>query len=406
MPKGLSEIGVTGLKRWAGYSTVQEEFLSSLSGSTGVKTLREMRDNDAIIGAVMLALEQTIMSTDWDVRGGGDAEREFIKENFNDMSESWSDVLTNILSMLTYGWALFEPVYKVRNGWPNSKYADKKIGWKRFALRSQDSLFDWKFADNGDVIAFRQMCPPKYDLIEIPIVKCLLFRTTSFKNNPEGRSLLRSSYRSWYFKKNIEEIEGIGIERDMVGVPVIYYPKGLNLELKENVSIKNWINTLLRGLVNDEQRGLALPEDYKVELIKSPGQKGINTDDIIYRYNNNIAMSLLGQFIMLGSRRVGSFAMSKDHRDLFNLSIDGWLGRIADVINNVAIPRLLRYNLFDETQRPSIKFVSARADMQLLADFINKLGSVIDLQKYPDLQAMLLRIAHLDEGTQATSEPL
>ena len=63
----------------------------------------------------------------------------------------------------------------------------------------------------------------------IPMSKALLFRTKSRKNNPEGRSILRNAYRSWYFKRRIQEIEGIGIERDLAGLPVMHGPEGLDL---------------------------------------------------------------------------------------------------------------------------------------------------------------------------------
>ena len=62
-----------------------------------------------------------------------------------------------------------------------------------------------------------QLAPPSYKQVVIPMEKCLLFRTQTHKNNPEGRSILRNAYRSWYFKKRIEEIEGVGIERDLAG---------------------------------------------------------------------------------------------------------------------------------------------------------------------------------------------
>ena len=38
-------------------------------------------------------------------------------------------------------------------------------------------------------------------------------------DNPEGRSILRNAYFSWYFEKKIAEIEGIGIARDLAGLP-------------------------------------------------------------------------------------------------------------------------------------------------------------------------------------------
>jgi hypothetical protein len=50
-----------------------------------------------------------------------------------------------------------------------------------------------------------QMAPPRYQTTVIPIEKSLLFRTSIAKGNPEGVSLLRTAYRSWYFKKRLEE---------------------------------------------------------------------------------------------------------------------------------------------------------------------------------------------------------
>ena len=62
---GFSEYGMTGLNRQSGY--VMEEFLYDLQGRKGMKTYREMADNDAIIGAILYAVEQIIRSTKWDV---------------------------------------------------------------------------------------------------------------------------------------------------------------------------------------------------------------------------------------------------------------------------------------------------------------------------------------------------
>lgn len=36
------------------------------------------------------------------------------------------------------------------------------------------------------------------------------------EKDPEGKSILRNAYRSWYFKKRIQEIEGIGIEATLL----------------------------------------------------------------------------------------------------------------------------------------------------------------------------------------------
>jgi hypothetical protein len=57
----------------------------------------------------------------------------------------------------------------------------------------------------------------------------MLFRTKSRKGSPEGKSILRNAYRSWYFKRRIQEIEGIGIERDLAGFPTLTAPEGMNI---------------------------------------------------------------------------------------------------------------------------------------------------------------------------------
>jgi hypothetical protein len=51
-----------------------------------------------------------------------------------------------------------------------------------------------------------------------------LFRTTVHKGSPEGRSLLRSSYVDWVYKKNFATTEAIGIERHLAGYPVMWVP--------------------------------------------------------------------------------------------------------------------------------------------------------------------------------------
>ena len=64
-----------------------------------------------------------------------------------------------------------------------------------------------KMCIRDSLIGMTQQPPPDYGLLTIPISKAMLFRTESAKDNPEGRSILRNAYRSWYFKRRIQEIE-------------------------------------------------------------------------------------------------------------------------------------------------------------------------------------------------------
>ena len=71
--------------------------------------------------------------------------------------------------------------------------------------------------------------PPDYLLRFIPDEKSLHFRTTIFKDDPEGRSILRPCYIDYYMVRNFRAIEGIGVERDLAGMPMLTAPEGVDL---------------------------------------------------------------------------------------------------------------------------------------------------------------------------------
>src|SRR6185437_2004139 len=106
-----------------------------------------------------------------------------------------------------------------------SKFTDGKIGWRRLPGRGQDTIIKWFFDENGQVHGLTQQ-PYSGPLIDLPVEKFLLFRAGNLKNNPEGRSILRNSYRAYYFIKRLEELEAIGVER-LNGFPLIYVPSEL-----------------------------------------------------------------------------------------------------------------------------------------------------------------------------------
>jgi hypothetical protein len=156
-------------------------------------------------------------------------------------------------------------------------------------------------------------------MVEIPIEKSLLFRTTAQKGNPEGRSLLRNAYRPWWYKRRIEEIEAIGIERDLAGLPVANVPpEYLSIHATaEQQSVLAAIQQIVTSIKRNEQEGVIFPSVYDenghktfdLTLMSSGGARQFDTDKVISRYDQRIAMSVLSDFILLGHDNVGSFAL-------------------------------------------------------------------------------------------------
>lgn len=352
----IREIGRLGQKRYGG--VIYEEFLTELQGNKGAAVYREMSDNDDVVGAVLFAIEMLIRQTTWDIQEAGAKPKdkecaEFLRSCMDDMTDTWTDTISEILSFLTYGWSAHEIVYKRRCGKRkdkrlNSKFDDGLIGWQKLPIRAQESLYEWRYEDGtDDLTGMVQMPPPDYGLIEIPINRLLLFRTKSRKGNPEGRSILRNAYRSWYFKKRIQEIEGIGIERDLAGLPVMTAPEGQNIwdaDNPEMVKMRVAAEELISHIRRDSLEGIVKPKEWELELLSTGGQRQFDTSRIIDRYDTRIAMTVLADFILLGHEKVGSFALSSDKTELFAVAIGGFLDIICEAFNNNAIPKLVDLN--------------------------------------------------------------
>lgn len=412
------EVGATGLKRFSGF--IYEEFLRELTGTRAVAVYKEMSLNDPTVRAVVYAIIMLCRRVPWRTESASEQPfdleaADFLETCMEDMSQTWIDTICEIMTMIVYGYSVHEIVYKRRCGdvfdpSMRSKYSDGRIGWRKLPIRAQDTVYRWQFDDQGGIQGVEQLAPPNYYYVTIPVEKMLLFRTTIEKNNPEGLSMLRGAYRPWYLKKNIENIEGIGVERDLAGLPVALVPPEL---LSRNATpvqkgMLSQIKEIVRNIRRDEQEGIVFPkafdsngnELYELKLLSTGGNRQFDTDKIVNRYDQRIAMTCLADFILLGQDKVGSFALASSKTNLFTTAIGGFLDMIAEVFNRYAIPRLFALNDFPISDYPKIKHGDLDSvDLDQLGNYIQKLSmSGMPLFPNPDLEKHLLKVANLPEA--------
>lgn len=403
------QLGTSGLERSGGY--VHEEFLPQLRWPRAGKIYQEMADNDPVVGAIMYMAEMLIRKADWSVSAVSDkaADKEaaeFLDQCMTDMSVSWAATINEILSMFTYGFSFHEIVYKIRRG-PNekdsryrSKYSDGRIGWKKLPVRAQSTLHEWVFADDGDVKAFVQLAPPNYRIATIPLSKGLLFRTRVTKDNPEGKSLLRNAYRPWYFKKHIEEIEGIGIERDLAGLPTLTAPDDVDIwdDANEKMQmLRTNAEGLIKNIRRDENEGVLLPHGWELKLLSTGSSRQFDTNAIINRYDNRIAITMLSDLVLIGGDKTGSFALADTKKSMLASALEAQIQNIADVLNKYAVPKLFEYNYFPNIKElPKIKPGEIEVpDTKELALLLRAMG--LNIAKDIELQNHLRRITSLPE---------
>ena len=440
----FKDFGSYGLRQFGGW--VREEFLPQLVGQQGARVYREMLDNSATIGAMIFAITQAMRKVAWRIEPVDDSAKavayaEFVDTLRLDMSHTWEDFIAEALSMLGYGYSFHELVYKRRMGpqsdmakfsprqevreTPGSRYNDGLIGWRRLPIRGQDTILKWFFDQNGQVRGVTQQ-PWVGTLIDIPIEKGLLFRPSQHKNNPEGRSVLRNAYRSYYFIKRLEELEAILFER-MAGFPVMYVPSKLIDEATApgpngqiNSAAAQTLASYKRIVTNiriDEQMGAVLPSDtyrdgegkptsvkmFDFQLVSPNGSKGsgMDSNQIIQRHQLEILMTVLSDFIQMGHEVRGTNNLAMTKVDMFYAAIEGWLDNIAAPINKFALPRVWSLNGFDPNYMPRmVPDMPQRLDLDGLGGFINNLAAAgMPLFPDEDLQTYLREAASLPEIT-------
>lgn len=414
---GFEMYGISGLTRYGAISRVYEEFLRELQGPAGMKSYREMMDNDPITGAILFAAQHLCRKVSFKFKPADDSNQarevaDFVGGAvFDDLESAWPDTLSEILTMLPFGWALMEfnlkrrmgmgdfnlglpmqdPGVALGTGYPvtpqaPSRFDDGKIGFRSWSLRSQETLFMWEFDQESNATCMQQMAPPDFRIRRVPVAKSFLFRTQVAKNNPEGRSVMRNAWTSYYFKKNLQVFEGIGIERELAGYPIIQMEKpdmNNNLPVPDiwnpndpkMVILLNRLSKLVRSVRRDEQEGMVLPWWASFKLLSTGSRRAFSTNDIISRYDQRIAMSMMADFIMLGHEAVGSKALAATKISLFTSALSSFLDTIKAIIDRRATPTLLQFNGIPLELCPTMEHGDVESvNIQELGEFIAKVA--------------------------------
>lgn len=391
-----------------------DDIIAELRGRRGIKRFREMTENDSIVGAVITAFDQMLRSIEWRVEGGTDALRDFVQDDvMNDLNLSWTEQVSEFLTFLPYGFSLFEIVpERKKNG---------MIGLKKLAPRPQWTIERFISAQKGELSAVEQTASGGY--ARIPYAKLLHFKTTGAASEPSGKSVLRSAYVSWRMVNRMREIEAVGVERDLSGVPMFRLPgEWLSEDAEEwQKAFVKQASTVARDVRRNEQSYVIVPSNLyenedgsltntrmvEFELISTKGTRLFDTDKIIARYEMAIARSVLADFLILGSNDRGSFSMATSKSELFLKSLEGHAATIASELNDKLLPYVAKLNGVDMADMPRIRAGRiAPINLTELGQYVQRLAlSGLDLFPDDGLENHLRNAAGLPEGDPNRPRP-
>lgn len=329
--------GTRGLSVWAG--VVNEEYLNALRNwTTFAKVIREMQD-DSVIGTGLDAIKAPLHAAEFDVIPGGDTPGDeeaakFLWDNMNMMNQqTWRSHVQDMLESIDFGWAIGEIIMEKRD--------DGRLWIANLDPRGQETLDRWEFDEDENVSAFLQRDPVRGGVLTIPSAKMVHVAFRGRKGNPQGKSLLRSLYRVWKFLKNLENLEGIGIEHDVGGMPVYTDPENWTPGTEDDEKI----DTMLTGIRMDEVLFARIPFGAKLEGYNG-GSKAYDVGAVIARKQKEILMRMFAQFLMLGMEQVGTQALVKGSQDFFSLSLVAIQQFLLEAWQQQLVPFLFEFNTF------------------------------------------------------------
>ena len=299
------------------------------------------------MGALLESIKTPLIASPFEIVAASESKEDqdakaFIeKDLFEDLDIEWPAHVAESLEMLDYGFSLSEKVLEKRE--------DGRLHIRSLIPIGQETLDHWGDVDNfGAVSSFVQ----KRELrgqrplqgAEAPMDKLLHFKFKGRKRNPEGRSLLRSLYRPWYFKKNLEALEAIGAERDVGNAPVATLKEGIRYS-------KTQIDDLaaaLEGFRMDESVYVIAPAGVTIEAYGG-GNKVYDVRAMIRDWQHLIRQRFFADFLSLGSEQVGTQALAKEMTTFFGLALRSIQEIMLSVWNRQLIPWVFAWNNWNPT---------------------------------------------------------
>lgn len=340
------ELGESGTLIFSGIIT-GEEYSTDLIGRNASKVYDQMRRSDATVRASLQAMYLPIMQAQWVFEPASkdaiDVEiADFCNKVFFEIID-WHSFLSEALTMLPFGFSLFEMVF----GMQKVDGKDRQVITK-LAFRKQKTIYRWTSDKYGDGIT---QLIANGDTKEIPWQKLVIFTNQREGENYEGISVLRSAYQHWFIKSALYQIDSVAHERHALGVLDITEPAQA-----DDVDRQTLIRAA-RNLRANEQSYI----NHKVGwIIQWMDMKAATLRDMmpsISHHDRQISKNVLAQFMELGGSSGGSSgsrAVSKDQTAFFSLAEKATAQMIADTLMQTAVKTIVDLN-YTANDYPKLK---------------------------------------------------
>lgn len=463
--------GATGTINYKGYLQ-PSDYNADLQRWAAIDVYERMRRSDPSVRETLWHMFGPIINAEWTIDPPDDPtqdereQAEFVRAAMFDwLEQPWTEVLEHVLTYLTFGHSVIEPVFQVvtraltiRNpvatgmpedsedtqGNPTDPTAASELPsvpqhggvvqvpvplppdtetkvlperqfttWRKFSPRLPKTLWKWNVDQYGELVTVTQTVwvnmpdgSQGYRIIDIPAENLMVFTHEKWGDEWTGISLLRSAYKPWVMKEMIEKIAGIAYERHGVGYLIGYIPR----EREDDTALQDNIKTMLMQMRADavavmpgpkQMSGSTGPQGYLVEILSPNG--GIpNFEPILTYWRGEIAGAMLARFKELGHAATGARATADVQSAVWYNALHA-CARYVESQFNVAIRRLIDLNYTGVKRYP--KMTASGIEARNLLEFAQAVALLVDAEMLsPDLPTRQWARATIDAPSEDLQE--
>ena len=406
--------GSTGTSIYSGY--YDEDYLEALKNNERADVYDKMRRSDPQIKMCLSAVKNPIKSAAAEINPAGD---DFYYKNdarliekilFESMATPFNRFLSEALTMIEFGYSMFEVTHKnfidspIRDD-EGTVILNSYTGIKNISWRSPKTIDQWNLNhETGELESVLQLAygDLSRDVI-IPAKYLLLFTLEREGSNYEGFSILRHCYGNWFRKNNFNKINAIGIEKFAVPTPIATIPQG-----KQGSTQYTKLITALEKYTTHQSNYLIKPEGFDINL-NTNSYDPSKVETSIENEDKRMVKAFLANFLELGMSGGGAYALSNDLSDFFLTGLEFIAKEIAEQINKNLIPELVKMNFGPRDKYPTLSFtgISDKAGKEL-ADILNVLTTAQIITPDDNLEKHLrkrLKITEMSDEGQRIKQP-
>jgi hypothetical protein len=268
----------------------------------------------------------------------------------------WLDHLRTALGMLTYGHAVFEPLYDLSSG---------QAVLASLGERPQLSIAEIEVDDQGDLVSATQygdVTKPNPD--GIPAARLLWYCRNREGANWAGLSALRHAYGAWLLKQEALRVNATGHRRFAAGTPTVEWESGSQPTEAQRAAALQVAQSVRVG----DTAGVNMPPGARLVI---QGVQGTYPDALptIRYYDEQMARGALASMLDLGSTATGSRALGQTFADLLQMAQQATADLIAETATQLCV-RLTDFNAGEDAPSPAVVPGDLTVDEQTLAQSV------------------------------------